>query len=64
MIADLFSQLFTTLQAVFINIPVDNTLGSVYVFLNLVGNLLITLLFGGSTSGSGGGLLGGLFGGF
>jgi hypothetical protein len=63
-IADLFSQVFSTIQALFINIPVDNTLGSLYVVLNTLSSFLITILFGGSTSGGSGGILGGLFGGF
>lgn len=64
MILDLFSQLFATVESVFVNIPVDNTLGQIYVVINTVANLLVTLLFGGSTSGGSGGILGGLFGGF
>lgn len=46
MILDIFDQIFQTLQALFINIPVENTFGTLYVVLNTVALFVLALLGG------------------
>ena len=43
---DGFEQLFETLRAQFINIPVDNFLGTLYVILNSILMLFASLIDG------------------
>ncbi len=52
MLENLFSQIYSTIFAQVVNIPVDNALGMVYVVLNFFVSLALTIL--GYTSESGG----------
>lgn len=58
-IVDLFQDIFTTLQSLLVNIPLNNGLAILYVILNALA--LIFLSGNGATGG--GGLFGGIFGG-
>lgn len=54
---DILNDLYQLVQALVVNIPVDNALGAIYVFLNTAISLLLSVLgFSGS-----GGILGSLF---
>lgn len=57
MLENLFSQIFSTIYAQVVNVPVDNALGMIYVVLNFVVSLVLTIL--GYTSETGG-IFGGL----
>lgn len=54
---DFIQRITSGLQGVLITIPVDNALGSAYVFLQNIVLIAINLVFG--TTGGGGGLFGG-----
>ncbi len=43
---DIFNQVFTLLQSLFINIPLNNSLAVIYVAINFVIQLLATFLGG------------------
>lgn len=45
-LVDIFNQIFTLVQSLFINIPLNNTLAVVYVAVNFVIQLLATFLGG------------------
>jgi hypothetical protein len=59
-IVDLFQDIFTTIQSLLVNIPLNNGLAMLYVILNA---LALIFLSGNGSTGGGGGLFGGLFGG-
>ncbi len=58
MLADIFSQLYDTLYSLVVSIPLNNTLSYVYVILDTVAGLLLSL-FG--YSGTGGSIFGSIF---
>ncbi len=45
-VQQIFEQIFQTLQALFINIPVNNALGEIYVILNTIAVFLLALAGG------------------
>lgn len=51
MLEELFVTLWQTVRGIFISIPTDNVLGTVYVILNTAIQLILALL--GFTSGGG-----------
>lgn len=55
---DILNDLYQLVQGLIVNIPVDNAVGAIYVFLNTAVLLLLSLL---GFSGSGGGLFGSFF---
>lgn len=55
---DILNDLYQLVQALVINIPVNNALGAIYVFLNTAVSLLLSVL---GFSGTGGGLFGSFF---
>lgn len=55
---DILNDLYQLVQALIIDIPVDNALGAIYIFLNTAVSLLLSVL---GFNGSGGGLFGSFF---
>ncbi len=45
-LVEIFEQIFTLLQSIFVEIPLDNTLAIIYTVLNFVLQIFATLLGG------------------